>query len=272
MASDVGACLLTATREKHQDYIKVFENVATKYRSEYTFGVIALDGEVTSPRVECRNNGNNKQKIYEQGSDGIEAFILEALRPVITDITPYNHQRLLDVSTPAKLYNHTTLKQTSRSTNLSVSYKRQWPMIYIFGDSPAQRAKLRRELHNFASSSPDLSTVLVDPLDFPDLPSKLGLKSPSRTLAFPAGAVHQLTTGKIWPYPAGKALDDKSLKQWGMDVWQGKVAPWNAKSKEGNGRQAGQKTVKSNRQIKLPNVPGLEELRAKLEKRERREL
>ncbi|KAL2213697.1 hypothetical protein CC79DRAFT_1391621 [Sarocladium strictum] len=242
MGSDVGACLLTASREKHQDYIKAFETVATKYRSEYSFGFIAADGEVTSPKVECRNNGNNKQKAYDQGSDGIEAFILEALRPVITDLTPYNHQRLLD---------------------------RQWPMIYIFGDGPAQRAKLRKELHGFASSSPDLSTVLVDPLDFPDLPSKLGLKTPSRTLTFPAGAVHQLTTGKVWPYPAGKALDDKSLKQWGMDVWQGKVVPWNSKGNNGKG---GQKTVKSNRKVKLPNVPGLEELRAKLEKRERREL
>jgi len=142
-------------------------------------------------------------------------------------------------------------------------------MIYIFGDSSAQRAKLRKELHGFASSSPDLSTVLVDPLDFPDLPSKLGLKTPSRTLTFPAGAVHQLTTGKVWSYPAGKALDDKSLKQWGMDVRQGKVAPWNSKGNNGKG---GQKTVKSNRKVKLPNVPGLEELRAKLEKRERREL
>jgi|SRR5688572_8686570 hypothetical protein len=143
-------------------------------------------------------------------------------------------------------------------------------MIYIFGDSSSQRAKLRRELGDISSSWPDLTTVLVDPLDFPDLPAKLGLTNQQKQLICPAGAVHQLTTGKIWPIPTGKILDKKSLQQWGMDVWQGNIKPWNAKGTDG-GRskgQMGRKTVKANRQIKLPNVPGLEKLRARLERRD----
>ena len=146
-------------------------------------------------------------------------------------------------------------------------------MIYLFGNSLSQRTSLRREFSSFASSWPDLTTVLVDPLDFPDLPAKLGLENKEREVRYPAGAVHQLTTGKIWPYPLGKALDKDSLQKWGMDVWQGKVRPWNSKlEQKTNGQKSkiksNQGKVKSHRQVKLPNVPGMEELRKKLEARD----
>lgn len=147
-------------------------------------------------------------------------------------------------------------------------------MVYIFVSNPSERISLRRDLHDFASSYPDLGIVLVDPLDFPDLLAKLGLEDKQKQVRYPAIAVHQLTTGKIWPYPRGKALDKSSLQQWGMDVWQGKIRPWNQPGNEGGAKggkkkqKQGQKNVKSHRQIKLPNVPGLEKLRKKLEGRD----
>lgn len=143
-------------------------------------------------------------------------------------------------------------------------------MIYTFGDSSSQRAKLRYDLKAFASSWPDLTIVIGDPLDFPDLLAKLGLEAQQKAATYPVGAVHQLTTGKIWPYPAGKAFDKKSLQQWGMDVWQGKITPLNArvKSKDDHNGRLKRKTAKSNRQVKLSNVPGMEKLREKLERRD----
>ncbi|KAH8176020.1 thioredoxin-like domain-containing protein [Sarocladium implicatum] len=239
-----GACLCTASPDGHGDFVAAFEDVARQYHSEYTFGLKSLSQEPASgPLVECRNQQGSKKKTYTQDGRGIEAFVLDALRPTIVHLTPYNHQRLLN---------------------------RQWPMVYIFGNSPSQRASLRRDLDGFASSWPDLTTVLVDPLDFPDLPAKLGLESKGKQVRYPAGAVHQLTTGKIWPYPPGKALDKGSLQKWGMDVWQGRIAPWNDKGGQKSKGQQAKKSgnVKSHRQIKLPNVPGLEELRRKLEARD----
>jgi len=96
-------------------------------------------------------------------------------------------------------------------------------MVYLFADSEPERVKLRRELAQFAQSYYDsLTSVTVDPLYFPGLMAKLGLDEG----VYPAGAVHQLSTDRIYPYPRGRAVDSRSLQGWGLGVVQGKIKPW----------------------------------------------
>ncbi len=96
-------------------------------------------------------------------------------------------------------------------------------MVYLFAPTEAERAKLRMNLAKFALSYfESLTTVTVDPLDFPDLPAKLGLEPG----VYPAGAVHQLSKNRVYPYPKGMAYDSRSLQKWGLDVYQGRVKPW----------------------------------------------
>jgi protein disulfide-isomerase A1 len=109
--------------------------------------------------------------------------------------------------------------------SLEVANKRQpgWPMVYVFSASEAERQQLRKTLYKFASSYYDsFISVLVNPHDFPDLMGELGL-DPS---VLPAGAVHQLSNGRIYHYPKDKPLSPSALQQWGLDVYQGRVKPW----------------------------------------------
>lgn len=96
---DDGVCLCSASRDKHAGFVAVFEDVAEKYRSEYTFGLVA-DEDVPNPSVTCRRHKDSKQKAYGHDPPGVEAFVIEALRPTISDLTLHNHQRLLEVSGP----------------------------------------------------------------------------------------------------------------------------------------------------------------------------
>jgi len=96
-------------------------------------------------------------------------------------------------------------------------------MVYVFADSEAKRARLRRELAGFAQGYFDsLTAVTVDPLYFPGLMARLGLAGDD----YPAGAVHQLSTDRVYPYPRGRAFDARSLQGWGLGVFQGKIKPW----------------------------------------------
>jgi len=85
---------------------------------------------------------------------------------------------------------------------------------------------------------------------FPDLMPELGLDPNRVSLPNPptsgtedssspiaAGAVHVLSTNKIYPYPKDRPLTSKALQQWGLDLYQGRVRALG--EKEGNGRKGG---------------------------------
>lgn len=96
-------------------------------------------------------------------------------------------------------------------------------MVYVFATTESERAEMRQTLNKMARGQYDsLTMVTVDPLDFPELPAKLGLELG----AYPAGAVHQLSSDKIFRYPAGRPITASALQKWGLDVWQGRVQPW----------------------------------------------
>jgi protein disulfide-isomerase A1 len=73
-------------------------------------------------------------------------------------------------------------------------------MVYLFDSTESERQGLRKSLYKFARNYYDsLTSVVVDPFVFPDLMGQLGLEPG----VFPAGAVHELSKDRIYPYPKG---------------------------------------------------------------------
>ncbi|KAI5917207.1 thioredoxin-like domain-containing protein [Camillea tinctor] len=181
----------------------LFAKVASQFETEFTFGlttdIAMLQSEaVTPPSVKCYKplDGDTHHLASFVGEEELSIFIKEASRLVIGELLPHNHQRFLD---------------------------RGWPMVYVFARTEAERAKIADSLRKLARSYYEsLTMVMVDPLNFPDLPARLGLEPG----VFPAGAVHQLSTDKIYPYPKGREITPAELQGWGLDVWQGRVKPW----------------------------------------------
>lgn len=96
-------------------------------------------------------------------------------------------------------------------------------MVYLFAKTESERKDLRETIYKFAKSHYDsLTSVMVDPLEFPDLMGKLGLGEGH----FPAGAVHQLSKDRIYPFPKDKPLTPSAIQKWGLDVYQGRIKPW----------------------------------------------
>lgn len=127
-------------------------------------------------------------------------------------------------------------------------------MVYIFAETDAERAELRKELHGFAKSyCESLTCVTVDHLEFPDLQAKLGLEPG----VFPAGAVHQLSNDKIYPYPRGREINSQSLQKWGLDVWQGRVKPWTPPGANKESEYKGGQANGVKRKLSMANIPGV---------------
>ncbi|KAK1984806.1 hypothetical protein LZ30DRAFT_415819 [Colletotrichum cereale] len=220
---------------------QAFEAVANKYWTEFTFGVVDDSSDAAEAKVICHNR-DDESVHTRSADDGLEAWVIEASRPVIAELTRSNHQRFLE---------------------------RGWPMVYIFSPSPQARASVRGDLHAFAKKQySSLTTVTVDPTYFPDLPAKLGL-NPSED-GYPAGAVHQLSNGRIYPYPKGKALTPRELQGWGLDVWQGRVKAWTPPGQEpAEDVGGGNLRIVGSHNLKINNIPGL---KIKIGGRERNEL
>lgn len=85
---------------------ETFAEVATKYREEFTFGLVSdatLIKERVSepPTVTCHlKDGGTVTRTTSSFTDtaALEKFVTEASRPVVGDLTKYNQQRLLNVS------------------------------------------------------------------------------------------------------------------------------------------------------------------------------
>ncbi|TEA22188.1 Protein disulfide-isomerase A3 [Colletotrichum sidae] len=138
----------------------------------------------------------------------------------------------------------------------TTSSPRGWPMIYILSPSPSTLSSLRSELHDFAKKHyASLTVVAADPTYFPDLPASLGLGLDLQD-GYPAGAVHQLSTGKIYPYPKDRGLTPRELQNWGLDVWQGRVRPFTPTGQEPIQEKGNVKIVTSHN-LKVKNIPGL---------------
>jgi len=126
-------------------------------------------------------------------------------------------------------------------------------MIYVFATTAAERASLRQTLKSFAKGYyGSLTSVTVDPLDFPDLPAQLGL-TPG---LYPAGAVHQLSKDRVYPYPRGRGLSSNDLQMWGIDVWQGRIRPWTPPGVTTSYDDLGP-TKMAKRSVSVRSIPGM---------------
>ena len=82
-----------------------FKNIAEQYREEFTFGLVndpeAIEAEnVKSPTVVCHIPADGDTRPFTAFSEpgALDKFIIEASRPIIGEMMPYNYQRFLDVS------------------------------------------------------------------------------------------------------------------------------------------------------------------------------
>ncbi|KAM7205017.1 Thioredoxin-like domain containing protein [Rhypophila sp. PSN 637] len=187
---------------KQGDSAAAFSRMAQKYRDEFRFGIvtdesIAMSQDLNVPAVVCyRSIDGDILTGSDFESDKLEAWIKESSRQVLGDLTIWNRQRLLD---------------------------RGWPMVYLFAQTQNEREELRQTILKFAKNYYDsLTSVMVDPLEFPELMGKLGLEEGR----FPAGAVHQLSKDRIYPFPTDKPLTPSTIQKWGLDVYQGRIKPW----------------------------------------------
>lgn len=73
---------------------------------------------------------------------------------------------------------------------------------------------------------------------------------------FPAGAVHQVSKDRIYPYPRGMAIDSRSLQKWGLDVWQGRIKPWTPPGVTTTYEDLGP-TKAASRKVSMANIPGV---------------
>jgi len=187
------------------DVLNSFGELAERHRAEFSFGLVSdpalLQSEsIRSPAVVCYRPGDETATTFSNFKDAepeaLSNWLHESSRLYLGELTHANQQRLLD---------------------------RQWPMVYLFADSEAERADFRRSLWKFAKGHYDsLSSVTADPLEFPELLVKFGLDARQ----MPRGVVHQLTNDRIYPYPFGRGISSNELTKWGLDVWQGRIKPW----------------------------------------------
>lgn len=211
-----------------------FEEVALRYYHEFTFGILDVPEHQWSqrdgmPNVKCYRPLDKDMKVHSGplAIESLEMFVKEASRPVIGELLPSNHQRFLD---------------------------RGWPMVYVFATTESERAEMRQTLNKMARGQYDsLTMVTVDPLDFPELPAKLGLELG----AYPAGAVHQLSSDKIFRYPAGRPITASALQKWGLDVWQGRVQPWYPPGSTPIPEPEAQGRIKASRKVSMKSFPGV---------------
>lgn len=126
-------------------------------------------------------------------------------------------------------------------------------MVYLFAQTEDQRRELRKTLYKFAKSYYDsLTSVIVDPLEFSELMSKLGLEH-SR---FPAVAVHQLSKDRIYRFPKDTPLTPNAIQKWGLDVYQGRIKPWTPPGVTTTYEDLGPTKV-ATRKVSIRSFPGM---------------
>ncbi|KAK4225520.1 thioredoxin-like domain-containing protein [Podospora fimiseda] len=210
---------------KAEDERGVFEDIASKYSAEFTFGIYlgsTEDGKQGEVKVYKKLDGD---VVTKKGGVGdiqqFEDWVKEVSRGVMEELTSLNKDRLIE---------------------------RGSPIVYLFGETETQRQKLRKTLYKFARDLYDsITTVIVNPFDFPKLMGSLGLE-PDK---FPAGAVHWLSKDEIYPYPKEKAFTRENVQSWGMNIYKGIIKAWNKKD---GGEEAKTRKVATR---KISGIPGV---------------
>ncbi|KAL1842726.1 hypothetical protein VTJ49DRAFT_4364 [Mycothermus thermophilus] len=181
----------------------VFEDIAWRYRDEFSFAAVSeasgkLQQGLKPPFVMCWKRGDGKGEVLDlrvEGIEELEKWVQKTSVDVVAEMTVLNRQRLLD---------------------------RGLPMVYLFASTASERQSLRNELFGFARQHrQELTSVVVDPFDFPDLMGQLGLDSD----VLPTGAIHDISGNKIYRFPKDKAFSGESIESWVSDVYEKHIKP-----------------------------------------------
>ncbi|KAK8136638.1 hypothetical protein PG984_004578 [Apiospora sp. TS-2023a] len=225
-----------------QESRKFYEDVASQFHDEFTFGINVDDAAreaegVGSPGLKCHRHLDGDVVTFKGSFDveAVKAFVVEASRPIISELTAQNEQRLV---------------------------ARGWPMVYLFAATEAERAEHRNTLQKIGRSYYEsLTMTTVDPLDFPELPARLGLATAGNDAEtkYPCGAVHQLSKDRIYHYPRDNPVTSSALQQWGLDVWQGRIKPWSPDGAATTTEDAGQipGRIRATPRVSIAKFPGL---------------
>jgi len=90
--------------QEDKDARRAFEQVAQNHRNEFTFGIVTdpqtiEEQGLKSPAVVCYQlvDRDSKALASFDTADALDKLVIEASRPIISELTPKNHQRFLDV-------------------------------------------------------------------------------------------------------------------------------------------------------------------------------
>ncbi|KAK3391735.1 hypothetical protein B0T20DRAFT_422093 [Sordaria brevicollis] len=197
--------------------------------AEFSAGAGGGDDDKVEKWKKASGTEQNQWRMVAKGRESeMEKWMASMARPVIGELTEANLGRVREIE-------NTT------------------PTVYVLTSSPSQRSHLRRTLFSLAVKYHSwLQIVLVDPVLFPDLAKELGLDFPSS----PSNGKDDVQAAVVWPqkpntnnhdsrtnpdtkkliyhYPRDKPITESSIKQWGLDLYLGRVRPWVPPSTDGN--------------------------------------
>ncbi|KAJ4390268.1 hypothetical protein N0V85_007394 [Neurospora sp. IMI 360204] len=201
-------------------------------------------------------------KVQHQELSNLKRWMEEMARPVIGELTSWNYGRTED-----------TL-----------------PTVYVFALSHQKRINLRRTLSALATKyHSSLQIVVVDPIVFPGLMKELGLSLDSDS----EGSGSDVAAAVVWSqksnngndvskiekliyhYPNDKPITESNVKQWGLDLYLGRVKPWfppsspndETKKEDGSGSGNGRDEVLKDLKNRVRVVKGGKKATRKVAKR-----
>ncbi|KAL2271613.1 hypothetical protein VTJ83DRAFT_984 [Remersonia thermophila] len=198
------AFLPDPTDEDARAAAAVFEEIAWRYRDEFSFAAVvpeaggSLGQGLKPPAVLGWKRADGKGEVFDLKAADIEAldaWLQKTSVDVVAELTALNRQRLLD---------------------------RGLPIVYLFASTASERQSLRNELFGFARQHRhELTSVVVDVWEFLDLAGELGL-DPN---VLPAGAVHDVSSNQTYRFPKDKAFNAASVESWLSDVYAKNIKP-----------------------------------------------
>lgn len=102
-------------------------------------------------------------------------------------------------------------------------------LVYFFATSLNEREAFVNEMRPVAKMYKEyLNFVTVDATEYADFAVPLGLTPGT----FPALAVQNPMYGQTFPYDSGAGITAESIGAFVMDIVQGRVKPWDGKSRQ----------------------------------------
>ncbi|KAI1124157.1 thioredoxin-like domain-containing protein [Nemania abortiva] len=178
-----------------------FKTIASQFRDRASFGSLDTAGATT---VACYNN-RDEQKFTLSDFAAINALpklVESCMTPLIGEFTRANELKYL---------------KSGKS------------LVLFFATSSDEREEYVNKMRPVAKMYKEyLSFVTVDADEYADFAVPLGL-TPG---VFPALAVQNPMYGQTFPYDSGAEISPETVGAFVMDIVQGKVKPWDGKSRQ----------------------------------------